>query len=309
MRTRTISGLLMAPLVIFVFLGGYFLIAGAFVLSILAIREYCAAFGDKRPAAWPLYASLCILYIGFIALQFPFGYPQFDGGLSIFQHFPVMRVQTFFIILCALFISLLLCFISTLSMEKKDIVSGMAGVVGVFYVNFFPFHLVLLGTMFTEPFNLAGAIGLRPVFMAAGLNSFVWLAIITAFVTDIFAYLSGRLFGKHKLIPSVSPNKTVEGAVGGLIGSIVICGLFGCFFLPGGLILSLIIGAFGGVFSQLGDLFASAMKRRIGIKDWGNVIPGHGGVLDRIDSLLFTAPVVFYILAIRAAYISMFMGL
>ena len=101
------------------------------------------------------------------------------------------------------------------------------------------------------------------------------------------------------MIPSVSPKKTVEGSIGGIIGSVVLCGLFGYFFLEKGFVTCIIIGALGGVISQLGDLSASVIKRKIGIKDWGTLIPGHGGILDRIDSVLFTAPLVFYILVIQ----------
>ena len=108
------------------------------------------------------------------------------------------------------------------------------------------------------------------------------------------AYFTGLAMGKHKLCPHLSPKKSVEGAVGGVIGSVILCLLFGHFFVPDFKALCLIIGFFGSVVSQLGDLSASAFKRQMGIKDYGNLIPGHGGILDRFDSVLFTAPVVFY---------------
>jgi len=115
------------------------------------------------------------------------------------------------------------------------------------------------------------------------LHSFLWLAILSAFGTDIFAYFTGMAIGKHKLCPNISPKKTVEGAIGGAAGSMLLCGVFGYFFLPDAFIDSLVLGALGGVVSQAGDLTASAVKRKLGIKDWGNVIPGHGGILDRVD--------------------------
>ena len=79
----------------------------------------------------------------------------------------------------------------------------------------------------------------------------------------------------------------MEGAVGGVIGSVVFCGIFGYFALPDAFVMTLVIGFLGSIFAQLGDLSASAFKRQMGIKDYGNLIPGHGGILDRFDSVLF----------------------
>ena len=136
-------------------------------------------------------------------------------------------------------------------------------------------------------------------------NIYVWLIFIIAFVTDIFAYFAGYLFGKHKLIPKVSPKKTIEGSVSGILGSVVFCMLFGYLFPVGdGLQLweYAVIGVAGGIVSQFGDLTASIFKRKIGIKDYGTLIPGHGGIMDRFDSVLFTAPMVYYTLYILNAF-------
>ena len=92
------------------------------------------------------------------------------------------------------------------------------------------------------------------------------------------AYFTGMAIGKHKLCPHLSPKKSIEGAVGGVIGSVILCVLFGHFFVPDFKVLCLIIGFFGSIVSQLGDLSASAFKRQMGIKDYGNLIPGHGGL-------------------------------
>ena len=129
-------------------------------------------------------------------------------------------------------------------------------------------------------------------------NLMVWLVLLTAFGTDIMAYFSGYLFGKHKLCPKISPKKTVEGAIGGALGSMVLCGIFAKLFLPALFMHCLIIGLLGGIVSQFGDLTASIFKRKMGIKDYGNLIPGHGGILDRFDSVLFTAPLVYYYIAV-----------
>lgn len=123
-----------------------------------------------------------------------------------------------------------------------------------------------------------------------------WLFLLLAslWVGDTAAMFFGKMFGKHKLAPTVSPNKTIEGFVGGFIGVIVIAVIFKIFWLKDVaayhlIFLSLLIGLFG----QLGDLVESLWKRSLGIKDSSALIPGHGGVLDRFDSLLFSAPVMY----------------
>jgi phosphatidate cytidylyltransferase len=122
----------------------------------------------------------------------------------------------------------------------------------------------------------------------------VWYPFIIAFVTDTSAYFSGKFFGRHKLIPDVSPNKTKEGAIGGVLGSILASGIFAYLFEPSLLAFAVVIGLFGSIFSQYGDLLASKIKRFVGIKDYGNIMPGHGGILDRFDSIIVTSPFVFY---------------
>ena len=122
---------------------------------------------------------------------------------------------------------------------------------------------------------------------------YVWAIFIVAFFTDTFAYFAGYLFGKHKLIPKVSPKKTIEGSIGGILGSTVGCMVFAYLFnldMP----VMIIIGSVGSVIAQFGDLFASSIKRYVGIKDYGTLIPGHGGVLDRFDSVILVAPFVYY---------------
>lgn len=126
----------------------------------------------------------------------------------------------------------------------------------------------------------------------------VFLAFIGAFLPDTSAYFAGNLFGEHKLIEAVSPNKTVEGAIGAVVGAVVSFTIYGVILwmldfnvhFPRLLLLALICG----VVAQFGDLSASVMKRAYKAKDFGKLIPGHGGLVDRIDSLIFVTPVVYY---------------
>jgi phosphatidate cytidylyltransferase len=120
----------------------------------------------------------------------------------------------------------------------------------------------------------------------------VLLVLCCVWSTDTAAYYVGTSLGVNKLAPHLSPAKTVEGAVAGLAVAVTVGAILGHFLL-GRAVLGWWIGATAGVAGQLGDLFESALKRELGIKDFGTLIPGHGGVLDRFDSLLFTAPVVW----------------
>lgn len=126
------------------------------------------------------------------------------------------------------------------------------------------------------------------------------IALIGAIASDTFAYLVGRALGKHKLIPEVSPKKTVEGSVGSFVATPIVLTIYGIIVIKTGVCTGLaiyhypIIGLLASALGQLGDLVASAMKRYTGIKDFGHLIPGHGGVLDRIDGYLFVFPMVFF---------------
>ncbi|WP_081410854.1 phosphatidate cytidylyltransferase [Desulfotruncus alcoholivorax] len=127
-------------------------------------------------------------------------------------------------------------------------------------------------------------------------NGFIWLIIllVCTWASDTSAYLIGRKLGKHPLAPALSPGKTLEGSVGGIIGGITAALAVTLFTkeLPFFPVLSM--GLIIGITAQAGDLVESAIKRQAGIKDSGRLIPGHGGILDRFDSMLFTAPFVFY---------------
>ena len=128
------------------------------------------------------------------------------------------------------------------------------------------------------------------------------LVFIGPWVSDTFAYFCGRLFGRHKLIPEVSPKKTVEGSIGGILFTALGCVIYGVIIntmLDSPVSLTYgslaVTGAIVSVISQIGDLAASLIKRNYGIKDYGFIFPGHGGVLDRFDSVLLTAPILLIV--------------
>lgn len=130
----------------------------------------------------------------------------------------------------------------------------------------------------------------------------ILLVLVCSWLTDVFAYFTGRAFGKHKLCPKISPKKTVEGAIGGIIIpaiiNIIVLAVFEKFFFDGTVIpywAMLIISPVLSIASMLGDLSASTIKRNFGVKDFSNLIPGHGGIMDRFDSCLFVLPAIYAI--------------
>ncbi|MDI6704217.1 MAG: phosphatidate cytidylyltransferase [bacterium] len=149
-------------------------------------------------------------------------------------------------------------------------------VFGIIYIGFMLSHLILLRRL------------------ENGQRFLLFLFLVT-WMTDIFAYLIGIVCGRHKFILSVSPNKSLEGTIGGGIIAILTSILVKSFFLQSlSLVHCLILGSILGIFTQLGDLAESLIKRDVGVKDSGDLIPGHGGVLDVFDSLIFTSPIMYY---------------
>lgn len=138
----------------------------------------------------------------------------------------------------------------------------------------FVFFFIMIGSTFIRIYNTE--------------SRFIWFIIIATYVCDSFAYLCGRAFGKHKLIPRISPNKTIEGSIGGWFFGMIVSLVYGYFFVSQTHFAAIAIASFFlPIFGQIGDLAFSAIKRNYQIKDFGNLLPGHGGILDRVDSLLF----------------------
>ena len=159
---------------------------------------------------------------------------------------------------------------------------------------------VLYSMVVMIPCALHTLVSLRELNRGHGMF-YALIAVLAAWVADVGAYFTGTLFGRHKLCPQISPKKTVEGLIGGTVVDVAVmllCGVwFSAVFYQGRVevnyVTLLLIGLFGSLISVLGDLSFSIIKRSCHIKDFGQVIPGHGGVLDRFDSVIFTAPFVY----------------
>ena len=169
---------------------------------------------------------------------------------------------------------------------------------GAFYLSWLLGHFILLRSL--------DAPALRDTaFKQFGMQpgvAWIYCTCAITWIQDTAAYFVGRRFGRRKLAPILSPKKTWEGAAGGMIGSIltgVVCVLL--LGLPITLLEGALLGLVGGVVGPLGDLSESLIKRQVGLKDAGNLIPGHGGILDRADSLLFTAPIFYYLIKLFTA--------
>jgi phosphatidate cytidylyltransferase len=262
MKQRVVSSLIMLPLLAVVFVGGRLLLAACFLIGVLGMHEFFRSFaragalGGKPRGARPSRVIACVAAVSLYGIDL---FAPDKGALYMLWFFLVTALS----------------FLYLLDAGKRRIEDGTATLTGILYICFFSYHVSLVEQL--------------PQY-----GRMVWLIFLTAFGTDITAFFTGRAIGRHKLCPAVSPGKTVEGAVGGFLGSVLFCGLFGRLLMPALFVHCLILGAVGGIVSQLGDLTASVFKRSLGIKDYGNLIPGHGGILDRFDSVLFTAPVIYY---------------
>jgi phosphatidate cytidylyltransferase len=182
----------------------------------------------------------------------------------------MLSVVTFFIL------GVFLIFPATIKQQSFDMTSVMKVIAGSMYIPFMMSYFI---------------------FMRMMTDGIIWIyfVLVLAFAGDTVAFYVGRKFGKTKLLPLVSPGKSVQGAIGLIAGSALACILFQYFFLKGvNIIHAIILGIVGSIIGQLGDLCESAFKRASEMKDSGTILPGHGGFLDRLDCLLFIAPFVYY---------------
>ncbi|MDI6822554.1 MAG: phosphatidate cytidylyltransferase [Actinomycetota bacterium] len=187
------------------------------------------------------------------------------------------------------FLIILVLIRGLLKAKKPTIYDVSLTIFGSLYVGFLLGHLILIYDLGTglERFSL-----IEPPINLGSLS--VLLVFVATWVYDTIAYGGGRLMGRRKLAPKISLQKTWEGTILGLLASSAALGLMA--FIPLSLAKRILMGLIIGIAAVLGDLFESSLKRVAGVKDTGSIIPGHGGILDRLDSLLFTAPVAYYLL-------------
>ena len=194
-------------------------------------------------------------------------------------------------------ISAFAALLSVLFKGKQPYIANVATTVfGFIYCGWFPLHLVLIRSFGDSCSNFL----FLPIPHLEGAK-FCVLILFAVLFTDSFCYFIGCKFGKHKLSPVISPNKTIEGSIGGTLSCLLVSVAMGILFnicWYHALILGVLIAA----FAQLGDLCESMIKRDAGVKDSSNILPGHGGFMDRMDSYILTFPVVYY-------YITYIMGL
>jgi phosphatidate cytidylyltransferase len=260
---RWITGLTALPFLILLISKGGSLVFAVFIsiVSIIALFEYyeIVLYPEKKPG---IYNALPLL-------------SYFIGLVIIFIVYRDMQSMVSFLLVFNLIVS---GFISLFNFKtNKDVVLLVTKqLTGIIYIPLFLSYLVLIRN---------------------GSNGIAWIyfLLIIIFAGDTGAFYAGTYFGKHKLCPSVSPGKTIEGSLGGLGLSIVAGGIFKYFILPSySWWISILLFICAGIAGQIGDLFESELKRSAGVKDSGSILPGHGGILDRIDALLFAAPVAWF---------------
>lgn len=260
---RILTGVIGLPIVALILIfGNKYIIDAVFgVVAIISIHEYFSAIEKQyKPVKWIGYiAAILIAFIHIIPIE-------------IWTKILIMLVPTSIVLL---FIEIIATSMKT---QPKDI---FATFFGICYVIGFLVFLPLLYSMPNGKF-------------------LIWYILIAAWGTDTFAYAVGMRFGKHKLT-KISPKKSIEGSIGGTIGAVVIALIYTLIVskyidLGFSYVFIAITTLILSVISQLGDLSASSIKREMEIKDYGKIIPGHGGMLDRIDSIIFVAPFAYFLL-------------
>ena len=263
-RTRLISGIVLVILaLVFLINGGWLLWGVSLILSLIGLMELYRVFQiHKTGLGWTGYA-LTVVYYVLLAASTVFGVP----------------INWLLYVMIVMMVFLLIMVHQYPKFHSSQI---MQAVVGVLYV----------GVMFSFLYQTR--------ILPNGTYT-VWLIFISSWGCDTCAYCVGKLLGKHKMSPILSPKKSVEGAVGGVAGTMLLTYIYARVFATQMNITHMqvciltMISAAGALISMVGDLTASAIKRNYDVKDYGKLIPGHGGVLDRFDSVIFTAPVIYFL--------------
>ena len=184
----------------------------------------------------------------------------------------------------ALFLTIFMSFASILFAKKEEVISHLGKIFLTIIYIVVPFTLIVQIPFLNATFNY--------------VNSTILGVFILIWTNDTFAFLVGKNFGKHKLLERISPNKTIEGFIGGMVATFIASVIISNWFTTHSISEWLVIAAIVSIFGVLGDLIESMFKRQAGVKDSSNLIPGHGGFLDRFDSVIFAAPFIFIYLQI-----------
>ncbi len=265
--TRIITGIIGGALTIFViYEGNWLFFLTILLLAFLGWREYASMVAKVDGHASTV--------AGAIWMALFFGAWWFES--------PRLCMLLFFVLMAGLLIGTVVFHNRIKPLDSACSLYGLLYIGGGF-LSMLAIRNGMIGSFTTEFFN--------PV-MAEPSRFLMFLLIFSTWASDTFAFAFGKALGKVKLCPSISPGKTREGALGGFIGTIVIA-LIVSFVFGFALIHGLAMGIIIAIMAPLGDLVESILKRNCGIKDSGNIIPGHGGVLDRFDSLLLAAPAVY----------------
>ena len=262
-KTRLISGILLVIAALLTIISGnYVLFVTLLCVSLLGMQELYKAMGVHKDQTEFLELAG---YLGAIL--------YYVSLLLGFERYGTMAI------LIAL---ILIMFVYVFSYPKYNANQVMATFFGVVYVAVMLSFILLTRNLPDGKF-------------------IVWLIFLCSWGCDTCAYCVGMLIGKHKMSPKLSPKKSVEGAVGGVAGAALLTALY-CFIFRspmhlerGEIVILAVIAAIAGLISMVGDLTASAIKRNYDIKDYGKLIPGHGGILDRFDSMIITAPIIYFL--------------
>ena len=274
---RVISALVLLPIVVVaVWWSVWSVVAIVVVAALIGLLELYSAFAQAGyyPRRAEGIAAVLLLIVAFALMAL--------GIADV-----VVSVVTFLVVGS-------LIFELTRPSEQNGFASWALTLAGAVYIGWLLGHFILLRALQTP----SGPGALAPIGLKLDSGA-AWIVVVLAitWIQDTAAYFAGKYFGRHKMAPRLSPKKTWEGAVGGLLGSIAAAVAFVLLLdLPLSIGQAVILGIVGGIVGPLGDLAESLIKRQVGLKDAGNLIPGHGGILDRADSLLFTGPVLYYLI-------------
>lgn len=257
--TRMLTGFILGTIVMgCIMLGSYYLLALLIFIVFVGSKEYVKILEHKG-----FYPSLKIIIASGLIIAF------------------IMFLHSVEYIALALTVCSFAAFMWVLFRGRQPYIANAATtILGFVYCGYFPLHLLLLRDLHSSQFH-------------DGLG-FVVMMFTAILLTDVGCYYAGSKFGKHKLAPVVSPNKTIEGSIGGIVCAIIGAMLIGYFIDGVEWYTSFFAGLSCTVFAQIGDLCESLIKRDAGVKDSGHSLPGHGGFLDRCDSFIFTIPVMYY---------------